>query len=224
MIPKNWSPIIGCSAISPGCLNCYATAPGFATDGLTQPSKRGPVWTGVLRLDAAAMSQPLDQKEPSGFIVCPHGDLFHERAEAAWIDAAFDVMEQSTQHAFNVLTKRAARMREHVNARYIGEAPPHIALGVSVERQNEAEERIPELFAARAASRFLTLFPLIGPINLLATCGAENLASLTMVSAGEDPLRPAEPAWFASIAADCANAGVPYYRNGLEAEVAARGF
>lgn len=53
-----WSPFTGSSVISPGCLNCYAAKPEFAA-GLTRDIRKGPVWTGELRLGETAVGMSM---------------------------------------------------------------------------------------------------------------------------------------------------------------------
>ncbi len=162
--------------------------------GLTNPSKAGPVWNGQVRLNETALDQPLRWKKPRMIFVCAHGDLFHENVQDDWIDQVFAVMALAPQHTFQVLTKRPERMREYlVNAsaphrqqefavvgrklrmrlmqisdlrRRITSLPPNVWLGVSVEDQPRAEERIPALFSTPAAVRFISAEPLLGPIDL----------------------------------------------------------
>ncbi|MFZ5719240.1 MAG: DUF5131 family protein [Pseudomonadota bacterium] len=217
-----WNPVTGCSVVSPGCTNCYAMKlagtrlqhhPSRA--GLTQPSKAGPVWTGEVRLNEAWLDQPLRWRRPRRIFVCAHGDLFHEDVPDAWIDQVFAVMALSPHHTFQVLTKRAARMRAYLSdprtARrayelvcdraideellvvlqapgceetdawpnlpriHLGRFPlPNIWLGVSAEDQTRADERIPDLLATPAAVRFVSLEPMLGPVDLDAAWHGES--------------------------------------------------
>lgn len=116
-----WNPITGCSIVSPGCTNCYAMKlagtrlqhhPSRA--GLTKPSKAGPVWTGEVRFNEEWLDQPLRWKRPRRIFVCAHGDLFHESVPDEWIDRVFAVMALAPHHTFQVLTKRAERMRGYL--------------------------------------------------------------------------------------------------------------
>ena len=118
-----WNPITGCSVISPGCKNCYAMKlaggrlqhhPSRA--GLTQPSAAGPVWNGLVRFNMEWLEQPLHWKRPRDVFVCAHGDLFHESVPDQWIADVFGVMHAASWHTFQVLTKRAARMRALLNS------------------------------------------------------------------------------------------------------------
>lgn len=117
-----WNPIVGCSVISPGCTNCYAmTLAGTRLKhhpsrvGLTIETKAGPVWNGAVRFMEQWLDQPLRWKRPRKIFVCAHGDLFHENVPDEWIDRVFAVMVLAPQHTFQVLTKRAQRMREYLN-------------------------------------------------------------------------------------------------------------
>lgn len=186
-----WNPIVGCSVVSPGCTNCYAMQlagtrlrdhPSRA--GLTKPSKAGPVWTGEVRLNRQWLPQPIEWKRPRRIFVCAHGDLFAEGVPDEWILDVFTVMAAADQHSFQVLTKRSARMREFVSrrdllediyanwhtfsggAREVQSWPLHnVWLGVSAERQQEADERIPDLLATPAAIRFVSYEPALGPVD-----------------------------------------------------------
>ncbi|UPT93921.1 phage Gp37/Gp68 family protein [Bradyrhizobium barranii subsp. apii] len=213
-----WNPITGCSIHSPGCINCYAMDLAGtrlknhpSRVGLTKDSKTGPVWTGEVRFNEGWLTQPLHWRKPRMVFVCAHGDLFHEDVPDAWIDRVFAVMALAPQHTFQVLTKRAKRMREYLDhceasgrialladelwgthiapgsKGYLHEHVtrddeglkdvdidlnpwplPNVWLGVSAERQQEANERIPELLAAPAAIRFVSLEPLLDHISLHA--------------------------------------------------------
>lgn len=128
-----WNPVTGCSVTSPGCTNCYAMKlagtrlqhhPSRA--GLTQNTKAGPVWTGEVRLNEQWLDQPLKWTRPRRIFVCAHGDLFAEGVPDEWIDRVFAVMALAPQHTFQVLTKRAARLREYMADIPIASAPGRI--------------------------------------------------------------------------------------------------
>ena len=144
-------------------------------------------------LDDKMLTQPFRWKKPRAIFVCSMTDLFARFVPDAWIDRVFAVMALAPQHKFLVLTKRAKRMRQYMTdagayARIlIAAAPlrsdrpelmsipisdprdaafwPQLWLGVSAERQQEADERIPELLATPAAGRFVSAEPLLSEIN-----------------------------------------------------------
>lgn len=158
--------------------------------GLTKLTKAGPVWTGEVRLNEEWLTQPLRWRQPRMIFVCAHGDLFHENVPDEWIDRVFAIMALCADfgrgHIFQILTKRAERMRAYIERKrtqapewinlpsegakvllpYEGGLPKFIWLGVSAERQQEADERIPLLLQTPATVRFVSCEPLLGPINL----------------------------------------------------------
>ncbi|MDK1386327.1 phage Gp37/Gp68 family protein [Sinorhizobium sp. 8-89] len=162
--------------------------------GLTKDTKAGPVWTGEVRFNREWLDQPLRWTKPRMIFVCAHGDLFAEGVPDEWIDQVFAVMALSPQHTFQVLTKRPERMRDYLSStdtylRILGAADPlraarpelgdvpisdtrhmshwpHVWLGVSVEDQKRADERIPILLDTPAAVRWISAEPLLGPIDL----------------------------------------------------------
>ena len=197
-----WNPITGCSVVSSGCTNCYAMrlagtrlAHHPSRAGLTRDTKAGPVWTGEVRFNAHWLRQPLRWAKPRMIFVCAHGDLFHENVPDGWIDQVWAVMALAPWHVFQVLTKRAGRMRDYLNdpgqparvaslldatkpretwngsvaparERLAAGPLPNVWAGVSVEDQRRAEERIGYLMIARAAVRWISAEPLLGPVDL----------------------------------------------------------
>lgn len=190
-----WNPITGCSIVSPGCTNCYAMKlagtrlrnhPSRA--GLTRETKAGPVWTGEVRFNETTLTEPLRWKRPRMIFVCAHADLFAEDVPDEWIDRIFAVMALAPQHVFQVLTKRPERMRgymtrtqlEHrivaaqLEIKFPMSEPsrwPHMPLrnvwlGVSVEDQARADERIAILIDTPAAVRWISAEPLLGPVDI----------------------------------------------------------
>lgn len=169
-----WNIITGCSVVSPGCTNCFAQRLAGtrlrdhpSRSGLTKDSKAGPVWTGEVRFNKVWLPQPLGWARPRRIFVCAHGDLFHYAVPDEWIDAVFSVMERCPQHTFQILTKRPERMHMYVSKRHRDAAPlPNVHLGVSVEDQLRADERLPYLVMTPAAARFISYEPALGPLDL----------------------------------------------------------
>lgn len=284
-----WNPIRGCSRVSEGCRNCYAervaarfSGPGQPYEGLAKIGVRTghhPKWTGVVRMVAEHLADPLRWRKPRRVFVNSMSDLFHDKLTNEQIAAVFGVMAAAPRHTFQVLTKRATRMREwfewastaappfaglpsyddHDRHRQVvcrhawdhlhpsddvlefqrGPWPlPNVWLGVSVENQAAADERIPELLATPAAVRFLSCEPLLGPVRLddgqhgwlSCTSKAEGPSEASCCEAfdvngwhyhGVDWViagcesgpgaRPAEVGWYRSLRDQCAAAGVPFF-------------
>lgn len=252
----------GCSIVSPGCTNCYAmrsggrNLPNHPATGLTEPTKGGHVWTGKVRFNEKALLQPLRWRRPRKIFWNAHGDLFHEAVPDAWIDRCFAVMALTPHHVHQVLTKRPERMRVYLTKRRsekplsvpLGDGtmtghpfssellpPPNVWLGVSVEDQKRADERIPVLLDTPAAVRWLSCEPLLGDIDLqhIEPRQDDNLDALTgqwlqmngnqpyqvhcekidwVVAGGESGpgARPMHPDWARSLRDQCEEAGVPF--------------
>lgn len=192
---RTWNPIVGCSIVSPGCTHCYAMGqaarlldkPGHHYEGTTKRVNGRAVWTGKVALAPdRILLKPLKTRRPTMWFVNSMGDLFHEWVPDEWIDRVFAVMALCPQHVFQVLTKRSSRMRAYVenlpnrddlvadalanNIRHRVRAPlPNVWLGISAERQQEADARIPDLLATPAAVRFVSAEPLLGPLNIRAS-------------------------------------------------------
>jgi protein gp37 len=129
---RTWNPIVGCSILSPGCTNCYAmkmaariqkmnltggTNSDYVNhyDGTTRSVNGNVVWTGKLAIAPDKIFlQPLSRKAPTTYFVNSMGDIFHEDVPDEWIDRVFAVMALAPQHTFQVLTKRADRMRRYL--------------------------------------------------------------------------------------------------------------
>ena len=115
-----WNPLRGCSAVSPGCAHCYAAGvaarfagPGQPYEGLARFDEAGkPHWTGEIRLVEKVLSQPLRWKRPRRIFVNSMSDLFHEAVSNEFIAKVFGLMALASQHTFQILTKRAKRMRD----------------------------------------------------------------------------------------------------------------
>ncbi len=157
--------------------------------GLAVIGKNGPRWTGETRLWEPHLGLPLTIRKPSRIFVADMGDLFYERVESDDIAVVFGVMAACPQHTFQVLTKRPERMlrwfqralsykshpREVIGAlqNRLGrvDAPgggwplPNVWLGVSLEDQATADERIPLLLQTPAAVKFVSYEPALGPVD-----------------------------------------------------------
>src|SRR6185436_13658476 len=160
-----------------------------AYTGLTRLTSNGPVWTGDVRLAEEMLELPLRWKKPRRIFVNSMSDLFHEKLTYEQIDRVFAVMALCPQHTFQVLTKRAERMQSYLsrlsprgdsricqaindipaslgNRRGCLELPlPNVWLGISVEDQKTADERIPFLVKSPAAIRWVSYEPALGPVD-----------------------------------------------------------
>jgi protein gp37 len=261
---STWNVITGCTLVSDGCKHCYA-ATLAATRLKHHPSREGLArlnaageakFTGEVRFNEQWLEQPLRWRKPRMIFVCAHGDLFHESVPDEWIDRVFAVMALAPQHTFQVLTKRADRMRAYLSSHDVGqrwaertdEIPggpvifpetaiswskdglPNVWLGVSIENQEAADKRIPDLLATPAAVRFVSAEPLLGPVDLtnlppfldvsaaagirLDALKLDGPYSLNWVIVGGESgrnARPMHPDWVRSLRDQCVAAGTKFF-------------
>ncbi len=197
-----WNPVTGCTKVSPGCAHCYAEA-------ITLRFKRGgPFLPGLttIKLHPERLDLPLSWREPRRIFVNSMSDLFHEEIPLPFIRSIFSVMEQADQHIFQVLTKRHERL-----ARIACKLPwpDNVWVGVSVENQVWAEQRVPCLKQVPARVRFLSCEPLLRPLNL-----EPHLDGIHWVIVGGESgakARPIHPNWVRDIRSQCYEAGVPFF-------------
>lgn len=121
---ETWNPIAGCSKISPGCKFCYAIKDATRLSGNTNPKiaakYAGTVkdgnWTGKInKADFDVLTEPLRWTKPRKIFVNSMSDLFHPNVPRQWIDEVIAVIALADSHIFQLLTKRADRMRDYFN-------------------------------------------------------------------------------------------------------------
>jgi protein gp37 len=159
-------------------MNCYAEIFAHRLELMGQPKYQGLTkkvgkeirWTGEVKFVPEALKLPSTWKTPKRVFVNSMSDMFHEKVAEQWLHDIYHVMENNPQHSYQILTKRSGRMREYLTWRYGGGRIPsrHIWHGVSVENQEAADERIPDLLASPSGVRFLSCEPLLGPVDLSA--------------------------------------------------------
>ena len=192
-----WNPVTGCAKVSQGCKHCYAEREWPRMTKLV-PAYSGRDFTDVLT-HGDRLAQPIRWAKRRMIFVNSMSDLFHPAVPDAFIDSVFGVMwaclygrNEHDGHIFQVLTKRADRMRDYFRTdrreawarsavhhgggidpdgiwdqtmNYDG-PHPRIWLGVSIEDQAAADERIPLLLDTPAAVRWISAEPLLGPVDL----------------------------------------------------------
>ena len=179
---ETWNFIGGCGEVSAGCRNCAARRSvgnrffGLADHPLYKGTVEGGKWTGVVQtcLDVGRpdiLEQPRHWRTPRMIFVEFMGDLFHPKVPFSFIERVMRVIEQCPQHTFQILTKRSQRMLEYfsgVGKQFELSCCPNLWLGVSVENQKTADERIPDVLAIPgAAVRFVSAEPQLGALDLL---------------------------------------------------------
>jgi protein gp37 len=201
-----WNPVRGCTKISPGCKHCYAMTFAERFRGV----KGHPYEQGFdLRLVPEKLSEPLKWHQPKMIFVNSMSDLFHQEIPISFIRRVADTMLAASWHTFQVLTKRAERMRQLLRSEFHDITNHrHIWWGVSVENRRYGIPRIQVLQDTPVAVRFLSIEP------LLEDLGRVNLQGIHWVIAGGESgphARPVKPEWVASIRDQCAEARVPFF-------------
>jgi len=198
---STWNPLTGCTKISPGCKHCYAERMAFRLKAMGQPNYANGF---RLTLQEHALELPLHWKKPQTIFVNSMSDLFHRGVPTEFILRVFDVMRQAHWHRFQVLTKRSDRLAE------LSPLLPwagNIWMGVSVENEVYTY-RIDHLRQTGAHVKFLSLEPLLGPLNHL------NLAGIDWAIVGGESgpgARPLDASWVTDIRDQCNKAGVSFF-------------
>lgn len=167
---RTWNPWQGCHKISPGCKFCYM---------YEEKHRYGQDPATVVRSATATFEAPLAKFgarstkgtpgawkwAPGGLVfTCSWSDWFIEEADA-WRDDAWAIIRERPDLTFQILTKRHDRIKACLPDDW-GDGYPNVWLGVSVEDQKAAETRIPSLLRVPARTRFLSMEPLLGPVDL----------------------------------------------------------
>ncbi|SMC64085.1 DUF5131 family protein [Sporomusa malonica] len=218
---KVWNPVTGCSKISPGCDNCYAErmSKRFAeTWGLSADNYFD------VKFHPDRLLDPIKWRKPSKIFVCSMADLFHDKVLFKQIADVFKIMADCPQHTFLLLTKRPDSMKDFFDyVKPVGRdwPLPNVWLGVTAENQEQADKRIPILLQIPAAVRFVSVEPMLGPVDLQYYFDDYAMNELIhrsvtldwVICGGESgpKARPMHPEWARSLRDQCQSAGVPYF-------------
>ena len=201
-----WNPVRGCTKISPGCKHCYAETFAERFRGV----KGHPYEQGFdLRLVPEKLHEPLRWRTPRRVFVNSMSDLFHERVPDSYIQSVAEVMVEANWHIYQVLTKRAERLRDLLRTKLrFAAANPHVWWGASVENKKHGVPRIEPLRSAPARVRFLSIEP------LLENLGDLDLTGIHWVIVGGESgpgARPMKREWVISIRRQCRQQHVPFF-------------
>jgi len=211
----------GCAKVSPGCTNCYSEALA------KRWNKGGPYNDGEMAkltpfLAAKEVKAMLTSKAIAGkrVFVGDMTDVFGEWVSDALLDQLFAAFDVRRDVIWQVLTKRAGRMRDYMDDWKDGPLP-NVWLGVSVEDQSRADERIPFLLDTPAAVRFISAEPLLGPIDLMPDwfpldqiSGVDYGAGLNWVIVGGESgprFRSCSVEWIEGIVDSCIESSLPVF-------------
>ncbi len=196
-----WNPTTGCDKISAGCKYCYAEVMTRRLHAMgIEKYKDG----FKVRVHEDALDVPYTWKKPKVVFVNSMSDLFHPEVPLEFIHKVFQVMNNTPQHTYQVLTKRAERLFElHDKLTWTN----NIWMGVSVENE-KVKNRIDFLRDTNAKTKFLSCEPLIGELPNM------NLANIDWVIVGGESgrkSRPMEELWVWDIKDQCREQEVAFF-------------
>lgn len=161
---STWNPVSGCTKISAGCVNCYAERMARRLRAI-HPHKYSNGF--AVTLHPEELEKPSRWRKPRKVFVCSMGDLFHEDVPDEFLRSVFDVMRNTPQHTYQVLTKRAERMTAFAQTI---EWPDNVWAGVTVEHHDYVH-RADFLRQVPAPVRFISAEPLVSALpELDLTC------------------------------------------------------
>jgi len=199
---QTWNPVTGCTKISPGCKHCYAETMARRLHAMGVHGYENGF---DLTLLPERLLEPLKRRKPAVYFVNSMSDLFHEDIPDIFIRQVFDVIRNTPQHTYQILTKRADRL-----AKFFGHdtVPDNAWLGVSVENIKHGLPRIDALRHVRAGIRFLSVEPLLEDI------GKINLQGIHWVIVGGESgpkARPMKQEWVINIQHQCKQQNVAFF-------------
>lgn len=198
---KTWNPITGCTKYSAGCVHCYAETMSRRLKAMGLEKYRNGF---QLTLHEAALMEPFQWEKAHNIFVCSMSDLFHENVPFEFIDKVMDVISKTSQHRYQILTKRAERMEAYFEQHVI---PHNVWLGVTVENQN-AKYRIEHLRHLKAEVRFLSCEPLLEDLEIL------DLSNINWVIVGGESgasARPMKEDWVINIKNQVEQQGASFF-------------
>ncbi|MFM9971140.1 MAG: DUF5131 family protein [Burkholderiales bacterium] len=196
-----WNPVTGCTKISQGCKHCYAERMAKRLTAMGSDRYRNGF---EVTLHGDLVDVPRKWKQPRLVFVNSMSDLFHDDIPLSYIQRVFNTMRDCPHHTFQVLTKRSERLLEF--AKHLP-WPRNVWMGVSVE-DTRVMHRIDDLRSTPALTKFLSLEPLIGPLEKM------NLSGIHWVIVGGESgpkARPMRMQWVESILKQCKTANVPFF-------------
>lgn len=201
-----WNPVRGCTKISPGCKHCYAETFAERFRGVPgHPYEQG----FDLKLVPEKLAEPLRWGTPKTIFVNSMSDLFQTGVPDSYVEQVVRVMRMANWHTYQVLTKRADRMREMLAGPLAFAAQDkHIWWGVSVEDKKYGLPRLNALRSSSAAMRFLSVEPLLEDLGKIELSGID-----WVIVGGESGYgaRPMEKEWVLNVQKQCRTAKIHFF-------------
>lgn len=196
-----WNPVTGCTKVSQGCKNCYAERMTKRLTAMGSDRYRNGF---RVTLHPDSLDAPRRWKQARLVFVNSMSDLFHDDIPLSYIQRVFSTMHDCPHHTFQILTKRSERLAELAPSL---PWPANVWMGVSVE-DSRVTHRISDLQNVPATVRFLSLEPLIGPLDNISLNGIHWV----IVGGESGPrARPMRKEWVSTILHQCRSARVPFF-------------
>lgn len=198
---KTWNPITGCTKYSAGCAHCYAETMSRRLHAMGVAKYQREF---ELTLHEDNLQEPLSWRKAHNIFVCSMSDLFHEKVPFEFIDKVMATIRQTSQHRYQILTKRAERMAEYFETRAVLE---NVWVGVTVEAES-SKQRIDCLRQIPASVHFLSCEP------LLESLGQIDLKGIEWVIVGGESgpqARPMKEEWVLDIMQQCERQGAAFF-------------
>ena len=199
---QTWNPSAGCTKISSGCLNCYAVTMAIRLQAMGVAGYENGFDFSIV---PSRLNVPLKRKKATKYFVGSMSDIFHENMPEDYLDEIFEVITNTPQHTYQILTKRADRMLQYLSHRDI---PKNIWLGVTVDNRKEGLPRIDKLRNLQASVKFPSVEP------LLKDLGVMNLKNIDWVIVGGESgnrARQMDKEWVVNIKKQCEVEDIPFF-------------
>jgi len=199
---QTWNPSAGCTKVSSGCKNCYAEKMAIRLQAIGMEGYENGFDFSIV---PSRLNVPLKRKKATKYFVGSMSDIFHENMPEDYLDEIFEVITNTPQHTYQILTKRADRMLQYLSHRDI---PKNIWLGVTVDNRKEGLPRIDKLRNLQASVKFPSVEP------LLKDLGVMNLKNIDWVIVGGESgnrARQMDKEWVVNIKKQCEVEDIPFF-------------
>jgi protein gp37 len=229
-----FNPWEGCQKVGPGCDHCYAEtrnarfAGGKAVNWGPGAPRR--------RTSAANWRKPLAWNAAHPEFYAAHGhrqrvfcaslaDVFDNTVDPQWRADLADLIQATRNLDWLLLTKRIGNAGDMLGEMFLEGVPDNVLLGATIVNQEEAQRDIPKLLRVAVGRRFLSMEPLLGPVDFFQCSAAWSAAGYApwlnrpilggidwVIVGGESGAgaRPMHPTWARFVRDQCAAAGVPF--------------
>lgn len=230
-----FNPFIGCTKVSPGCDHCYAETWAKRSGLVVWGGERRRTSAGSWRLPLKWNAQAEREGRRFRVFCASLADVFDKDVPAEWRDDLWRLIESTPNLDWLLLTKRVGNVVHQVWPRWMQAGwPANVWIGATVCNQAEADRDIPKLLEVPARVRFLSIEPMLGPINVGPYLSRTNMPDLRMMPGFRDSLpgvdwvicggesgpkaRPMHISWARDLMRQCKAAGVPFLMKQLGAQ------